>query len=90
MKQRHISLQIVKLVHSLLTGRTTKMHFNGIISIDINIETGVSQGSSLSPILFILYNTELLEISRAPDLALGFIDDIVYGVSGQTAQSNIE
>ena len=37
-----------------------------------------------------LYNAELLEIPRAPDLALGFIDDIAYGVSGQTAQSNID
>ena len=37
-----------------------------------------------------LYNAELLEITRAPDLALGFIDDIAYGVSGQTAQNNIE
>jgi hypothetical protein len=37
-----------------------------------------------------LYNAELLEIPRAPDLALGFIDDIAYSVSGQTAQNNIE
>jgi len=37
-----------------------------------------------------LYNAELLEIPKAPDLALGFIDDIAYGISGLTAQGNIE
>jgi len=37
-----------------------------------------------------LYNAELFEIPKAPDLALGFIDDIGYGISGQTAQGNIE
>jgi ribonuclease HI len=36
------------------------------------------------------YNAELLEIPKAPDLALGFIDDIAYGISGQTAQNNVE
>src|SRR5436190_7903710 len=82
--------QIVKLVQSFLTGRTTQLRFNGVTSTDINIEAGIPQGSPLSPILFMLYNAELLEIPRAPDLALGFIDDIAYGISGQTAQGNIE
>src|ERR1700694_4885948 len=50
----------------------------------------LEQGSLLSPILFMLYNAELLEIPKAPDLALGFIDDIAYGISGQTAQHNVE
>jgi hypothetical protein len=90
MKQRRIPLQIVRLVQSFLTGRTTQLRFNGATSSDINIEAGIPQGSPLSPILFMLYNAELLEIPRAPDLALGFIDDIAYGISGQTAQSNIE
>src|SRR5437667_1484513 len=90
MKQRRIPTQIVKLVQSFLTGRTTQMRFNGATSKDINIEAGIPQGSPLSPILFMLYNAELLEISRPPDLALGFIDNIAYSISGQTAQSNIE
>jgi ribonuclease HI len=90
MKQRRIPLQIVRLVQSFLTERSTQMRFNGATSSDINIEAGIPQGSPLSPILFMLYNAELLEIPRPPDLALGFIDDIAYGISGQTAQNNIE
>src|SRR5438552_2378180 len=90
MKQRRIPTQIVKLVQSFLTGRTTQLRFNGVTSTDINIEAGIPQGSPLSPILFMLYNAELLEITEVPDLALGFIDDIAYGISGLTAQRNIE
>ena len=37
-----------------------------------------------------LYNAELLELPKAPDFALGFIDDIAYSISGLTAQGNIE
>src|SRR6266496_3939390 len=90
MKQRHVPLQIVKLVQSFLTKRTTQLRFNGATSTDINIEARIPQGSPLSPILFMLYNTELLEITKAPDLALGFIDDIAYSISGLTAQRNIK
>ena len=90
MKQRRIPPPIVKLTRSFLTQRTTQLRFNGATSTDINIEAGVPQGSPLSPILFMLYNAELLEIPKAPDLALGFIDDIAYGISGQTAQHNVE
>jgi hypothetical protein len=35
-----------------------------------------------------IYNADLLGILRSPDLALGFTDDIGYGVSGQTAKEN--
>jgi len=90
MKQRRIPSQIVKLVESFLTERTTQLRFNGTTSADIKIEARIPQGSPLSPILFMLYNAELVEIPKAPDLALGFIDDIVYGISGLTAQGNIE
>jgi len=90
MKQRRIPPQIVKIVQSFLTGRTTQLRFNGATSADINIEAGIPQGSPLSPLLFMLYNAELLEITKPQELALGFIDDITYGISGLTAQGNVE
>ena len=56
----------------------------------MNIEAGIPQGSPLSPILFMIYNAELLEIPKLPELGLGFIDDIAYGVSGKSARQNIK
>ena len=90
MKQRRIPLKIVSFVQGFLSERTTQLRFNGATSAEINIEAGIPQGSPLSPTLFMIYDAELLEIPKAPDLALGFIDDITYGVSGLTAQGNIE
>jgi len=90
MKQRYISLQIIKLIQSFLTKWTTQLCFNETISIDINIEARIPQESSLSPILFMLYNTEFLEIIEISDLTLGFIDDIVYDISELTIQRNIK
>ena len=90
MKQRRIPLKIVSFVQGFLSERTTQLRFNGATSAEINIEAGIPQGSPLSPTLFMIYDAELLEIPKAPDLALGFIDDITYGMSGLTAQGNIE
>jgi ribonuclease HI len=90
MKQRRIPHQLVRLVKSFLTERTTQLRFNGVTSAKINIEAGIPQGSPLSPILFMIYNAELLEIPRATELALGYIDDIAYGISGLSAQGNVE
>ena len=66
------------------------MRFNRITSTTINTPTGIPQGSPLSPILYMLYNADLLELTRTPNLALGFIDDIAYGVSGTTTEENVE
>ena len=46
----------------------------------------------MSPILYIFYNADLLEIptSLPGHIALGFIDDIGYGVKGLTAEGNAE
>ena len=65
------------------------MRFNGITTNLIPTLTGIPQGSPLSPILYILYNSDLLEIPRrGRQLGLGFIDNILYGVQNKTAMAN--
>ena len=49
----------------------------------------ISRGSSLSPILYILYNNDLLNISKkGKQLGLDFIDDILYEVQNKMALMN--
>src|SRR5438046_2775542 len=44
---------------------------------------GVPQGSPLSPLLYMYYNANLLDIPRQDERGLGFIEDIMYGVEGK-------
>ena len=89
MRKRKISIEITQWMLSFLNNRTTRMRFNGIIINHISIPIGIPQGSPLSPILYILYNNDLLEIPRKDNqLGLGFIDDILYGVQSKTAAAN--
>lgn len=50
--------------------------------------TSIPQGS-LSPILYILYNSDLLEIPKGgKQLELDFVDDILYEVQNKMAREN--
>ena len=90
LKMRRIPLCLVKWLESFLNGRTTRLQFNGKTSDTISINAGIPQGSPLSPLLYMYYNADLLTVSARPnDVALGFIDDIVYGTAGNTDKGNV-
>src|SRR5579859_383311 len=84
LRKRRIPEFIVRWVESFLSDRTMHLRFNRIDSERIQIEAGVPQGSSISPILYLFYNADLLEIPgsmEAPERrrsSWGFIDDIAY------------
>src|SRR5207248_8895452 len=54
----------------------------------IATDAGVLQGSSISPILYLFYNADLLDIPATSGQSLGFIDDIAFGVQGGTDENN--
>src|SRR5205814_8574441 len=62
MRKRRIPIEITNWISSFLSGRTTRMRFNGITTEYIPTPTGIPQGSPLSPILYMLYNSDLLDI----------------------------
>lgn len=59
-----IPVEIIRSIFSFLSNRTTRMRYNGIITDLISITTGIPQGSSLSPILYVLYNSDLLDTPK--------------------------
>jgi ribonuclease HI len=89
LKKRRVPISIVRWVGNFLTGRTTQLRFNSAVSDTIATGAGIPQGSPISPLLYMFYNADLLDVPGRNELGLGFIDDIAYGVQGQTGEENV-
>ncbi len=61
--------------------------------VGYKIQTGIPQGSPLSPILYLFYNADLLEETTDNSLdakSFGYIDDVAITVIGNSDAGNIE
>lgn len=69
----------------LLTARKTRLKFDDHVSDIINIENGIGQGNPLSMLLYILYNTDLLDLPDDPasEDAVGYVDNIALIATGE-------
>jgi len=65
LRKRRIPLKITRWIESFLQGRSTRTSFNGTQSTSFPTPTGVPQGSPLSPILYIYYNGDVVDIRRS-------------------------
>jgi hypothetical protein len=87
---------LVRWVRAFLSNRTTTLVIQGKESLPFPVPNGVPQGSTLSPILFILYASELLDICNQPRArvsAVGFADDtniLTYGTSTEANCRTLE
>ena len=90
LRKRRVPHTISKWIASFLENRSTQIQFNNEKSDQVNTPAGVPQGSPLSPLLYMNYNADLLDIASDHSVTgLGFIDDVVYGVQGDTDKGNI-
>lgn len=65
LRKRRIDLKIVDWIASFISNRSTIIKTNERNSDNIHISTGIPQGSPLSPILYLFYNADLIEICCA-------------------------
>jgi hypothetical protein len=67
-----------------LAGRCTSLSFNNFKSNPFQIPIGLDQGCPLSPIAFLFYNADLIDIGKQQkdQLSLGFIDDTAFAARG--------
>lgn len=84
---------VVQTVHSFLTDRRTRITFSGYESEWVRTQTGIPQGSPLSPILFLFFISELLEDIQRVDgdtFGFGFVDDTSLITWGDSARDNCQ
>lgn len=85
--------QLVPWIRAFLTGRSTRIRMPKGTSEQINTPTGIPQGSPLSPILYLIYNAELLEkcANEAERIMTGgWVDDVSIMTVGASEEANIE
>src|SRR5947207_4150474 len=74
-----------------MQGRRTKVAFDGYESEWVQTNSGIPQGSPISPILFLFFISELLEGMKdveSETLGFGFVDDTNIITWGDSAQEN--
>ena len=78
LKRKGLPEWLIQIIASFLTRRRTRIAFTRHESEWIQTQTGIPQGSPLSPILFLFFISELLaEFQRvnSDTLGFGFVDD---------------
>lgn len=89
LRKRRVSQSICNWVGSFLTGRSTVLKLREYTAPRTPIQTGIPQGSPISPVLYLFYNADLIEACKTDDTeAVGYIDDASILAVGPTAPHN--
>ena len=82
---------VVRWIRAFMTGRKTTLVIQGAETEAFPVPQGVPQGSPLSPILFLFYNSELLDLCQRPKeglTAVGFADDVNMLAYSRSTETN--
>jgi hypothetical protein len=88
--RKEIPQHLVGWVASFMRDRRTRLSFDGKDSDPLPVPAGIPQGSPISPILFLFYNSELVDLCNTPGtkaLGIGFVDDMNPIAWGPTTYS---
>lgn len=91
LRKRKIPEYLVRWVEDFLKDRTTEIRLGDFTLKRSTIHAGIPQGSPISPILYLFYNTDLLEVCQNIGLKtspIGFVDDVNILTFGDTTERN--
>ena len=90
MKKLKLSRIIIQWVKHCMTKRSIKLIFDENKSKSCYVESGIPNGSSISPILFLIYIRHLFPKIRMKFNAHSpsFIDDVAINVESKTAKQS--
>ena len=69
----------IKLIWKILEGKKTRLKFNDFVLELIDICNGIGQGNPLSMILYVIYNTDLLDMLALleGEDSIGYVNDAI-------------
>lgn len=83
LRRRGVPPREVAYIKSFLSGRSAEVRIADATVCAEHLHKGVPQGSPLSPILWLFYTADLLELMRAPNSTVaGWLDDVTVLVAG--------
>jgi exonuclease III len=89
LKMKAFPPNITQFIQSFLQDRTTCLRLGGYLDCVKPQTTGIPQGSTLSPILFLFFASTLLpELEGKGVTAMGFVDDSNILAFGETTAAN--
>ncbi|KAI5738326.1 hypothetical protein M8J77_005509 [Diaphorina citri] len=74
---------ILRYLQNFLTNRRISVKCNGYTSSPFPLNNGIVQGSSLSPLLFIVFLNDMLSTIKLPIRSFLFIDDLLITIKGK-------
>jgi hypothetical protein len=76
LRKRRVNHTLVRWIESFLSDRSTTLKLQEYTAPLAPIQTGIPQGSPVSPILYLFYNADLIEVYNTLDTeGVGYIDD---------------
>jgi hypothetical protein len=89
LRKQQVNKILIGWIDSFLNNWSSTLKLQEYTAPSTPIQAGIPQGSPLLPILYLFYNTNLIEACKTEDTeAVGYIDDASILVVGPTAQHN--
>ena len=77
LRKRRVPEVYVSYVDSMLTGHWTQLKFDDYTSSWFELDNSIGQGNLLSMLLYLYYNSYVLEVLKGHDeMGLGYVDDM--------------
>ncbi|KAI1829300.1 hypothetical protein DTO027I6_9813 [Penicillium roqueforti] len=89
LKKRRLG-HFVPWVRAFLSNRSTSIRMPEGMSDQIPTPTGIPQGSPISPILYLIYNTDLIENCGNGVTSNGWVDDVCFMTKGDSERETIK
>ena len=89
LQKLRLPTSLIAWVSSFLANRELRLSFDGQLEEFSKIETGIPQGSPISPILFLIYIRDLFPSLASSVQVLSYIDDIALTTSSTSLKRNI-